>query len=194
MLKRPLILLDITLGFNEVAEGDLGERVQRSEPLNSCYILATTKWELLGAKRRRVISQGIIEKFITFFCFSLSMSKKKCDSALEVLTSEVPSILWQPNYDELLERIRNEILGVNHADWKTPRRGFHFDGTLYWINVPEKRLYQQPERNNVLIREFDKVSHSGHYIFEGNPQEVLQEFLNVGYDLVKDNGIRSRSG
>lgn len=122
------------------------------------------------------------------------MTKKICESPLEVLTSEKPAILWQSNYDDLLKRITNEILGVNHADWKIPRRGFHFDGTLYWINVPEKRLYQQQERNNVLIREFDKISFSGHYIFEGNPQDVLKEFLNAGYNLVKDDGMIPRSG
>ncbi|MFH1589652.1 MAG: hypothetical protein ABIB43_03750 [archaeon] len=114
-----------------------------------------------------------------------SIFKIAYKSPLEILTGKEPAVLWEWNYDEFLGRVSREFLGVNHANWKIPRRGFFLDDNIYWINASEKKLYlEKSSSDHILTREFDKIDFTSRYSFIGDRKDVLKDFLEEKYGIL----------
>ena len=112
------------------------------------------------------------------------MDRKSDLSALELLTSDTQALLWILEWDEILEENRKELFGVNHANWKNPRRGFYFDGFNYHIDADNKLLLKEKVGSNIyFVREFDKIMFSRRYVMDETPEEVLNSFLDNGYKI-----------
>lgn len=112
------------------------------------------------------------------------MNRKSDLSALELLTSECETLLWKLEWDEILEMNIKEVFGVNHANWKNPRRGFYLDGFNYLIDVDNKLLLKEKANSNIyFVREFDKINFSRRYVLNETPQEVFNSFLDNGYKI-----------
>jgi len=82
------------------------------------------------------------------------MEKESKLSPLELLTSNERSVLWIIEKSEFFPNGRKEIFGVNHANWKIPRRGFHFSNANYFID----------RENKILTKEYAECNHK---IMEG---------------------------
>ena len=122
--------------------------------------------------------------------------KEVDQSIVDILTSEERSSLRQGYYDEDFERQETNSFGINYGTYKGDRspvlRGFESKGILYEIDTENNQIIIQPTSGQLSYDE-DKIHIKNQFVFEGTLDEVLQEFTNRGYHVVKKfsgDGVR----
>jgi len=106
-------------------------------------------------------------------------------SVVDILTSSERSSIDQVYYDEDLEREETRSFAINYGlrkgDESPVIRGFESEGVLYEIN-PENRLLIRQETSGQLFYDEDKIE-GNNFVFEGNIEEFVQEFIKRGYKI-----------